>query len=71
MRFRFVIDNVNPVHTRFRVFVNGGLSGSLILRNEEWNDWLNTMEAGCISQGFTLETVDNGKIRRIVGGNND
>ncbi len=68
MRYRFVIDTVSPSHTNFRVFVNGGLSGSLVLRNEEYSSWLSTLEVGCIRLGFTLETVDNGKIRRIVGG---
>lgn len=39
MKIILTLTKKTPVHTTFQVFVNGGLSGSLILRNEEWEQF--------------------------------
>jgi len=38
-KITITITKKTPVHITFQVFVNGGLSGSLILRNEEFDDF--------------------------------
>jgi len=40
MKISVTIIERNPIHTTFRVFVNGGLSGKLILRNEEYEEFI-------------------------------
>lgn len=44
MKITLTITKKTPVHITFQVFVNGGLSGSLILRNEEFNQFCEIMQ---------------------------
>lgn len=40
MIITITVTKKNPIHITFQVFVNHGLSGSLILRNEEWGQFM-------------------------------
>jgi len=40
MRITLTVTQRNPAHTTFSIHINGGLSGSLILRNEEYGDFI-------------------------------
>lgn len=46
MRIHLRIDDANPTHTRFTVFVNGGNAGQLCLRNEEFDDFAEIVAEG-------------------------
>ena len=40
MRTSITITDINPVHTSFAIFVNGARAGSMVLRNEEFQPFL-------------------------------
>ncbi len=40
MKITVTIMKKSPIHIHFNVFVNGALSGSLVLRNEEWEQFM-------------------------------
>ena len=44
MRYSVEIDFQTSSHTKFRFFVNGGLAGGLVLRNEEFEDFKQRLE---------------------------
>lgn len=43
-------ENQNPVHTTLRVWVNGALSGTLVLRNEELDFVLGRLQPESIEE---------------------
>ena len=40
MKISLTITKKSPVHIGLRVHINGGLSGNLVLRNEEYEDFI-------------------------------
>lgn len=44
MKISITIKKKNPAHITFQVFINGGLSGELILRNEEWEQFMEILQ---------------------------
>ena len=44
MKITMRIEFENPVHSKISVWVNGGLSGDLILRNEEVEDMIRLLK---------------------------
>lgn len=40
MKITITIHQKSPVHTGLRLHVNGALSGNLVLRNEEYDDFV-------------------------------
>lgn len=40
MKITITVYRKTPIHIEFRVFVNGALSGSLVLRNEEFEQFM-------------------------------
>ena len=69
MKISITITKKSPVHINFQVFVNGALSGSLVLRNEEFRpfmavlqpdiirDNLNNIVKKCESDGMTYTSI--------------
>ncbi len=45
MVIHFAVDHEDPGHTYFRVFVNGGLAGELVLRSTEFQDLIEALGA--------------------------
>jgi len=43
MRYSIEIDFQTRGHTKFRLFVNGGLSGGLVMRNDEFEAFKTTL----------------------------
>lgn len=48
MKLSITIIEKNPIHTTFRVFVNGGMAGKLILREEECGEFITRMRPDVI-----------------------
>ncbi len=44
MKITVTITVKTPMHVTFSMFVNGGYSGSLILRNEEWEQFMSILQ---------------------------
>lgn len=44
MKITITIIKKSPVHITFQVFVNGALSGSLVLRNEEFSQFMEVLQ---------------------------
>jgi len=61
-RFRLhLIGDTRGTHVHVRVFVNGGLAGNLILRQEEWVILTRVLDLGMMKIGRTLEITLDGK----------
>lgn len=44
MKISITITKKSPVHIGLRVHINGGLSGTLVLRNEEYQDFIDRIK---------------------------
>lgn len=52
MRITVKKENITPVHTTLRVWVNGALSGTLVLRNEEVDFIIGRLQPSEIEEDF-------------------
>lgn len=44
MKITVQIEKKNPVHITFGLFVNGGKSGTLVLRIDEWSQFMEILQ---------------------------
>ncbi len=59
MKISVTITRKTPVHITCRLFVNGGLSGELILRNEEWVQFMEILQPDVIREEYVPLPVDD------------
>lgn len=59
MKISITITKKTPVHITFQVFVNGALSGSLVLRNEEWEQFMAILQPDRIRDDEYRPTKDD------------
>ena len=56
-----LIGDTRGTHVHVRVFVNGGLAGNLILREEEWAILTRVLDLGMAKIGRDLEITKDGE----------
>jgi len=56
------IDSENLCHTQFTVFVNGENAGTLVMRNDEFDDLLAWMRLGKRENQFVVTRVDDDRL---------
>ena len=55
MRIHLRVDHQDPGHTHFAVFYNGGKAGDLVLRTDEFENFVNLLESGAV---ITKEVIE-------------
>lgn len=54
MRITITITKKTPVHVTFYIFVNGGRAGEIILRNDEWQYFMELLQPDKITDETIL-----------------